>query len=124
MFSFRAEYSLRILAELERQRDNGVEDLPVSWFLPLCGNDQTGLSILLRQLQSLGWISCHSASRLYTLRISPKNLSLYDFLIQVGEHRTLMPKVVYTDFIGQNLKQLFSQVWVSELLPSVKCATI
>ena len=116
MFSFRVEYSLRILAELDRQRDNGIEDLPVSWFLPLCGNDQTGLSIVLRRLQSLGWIAIHTASRLYTLRISPKDLSLYDFLVQIDEHGALMPKVVYADSIGQNLKQLFSRMRVSELL--------
>ena len=116
MFSFRAEYSLRVLAELERQRNSGIEDLPLNWFLPLCGNDARGLSIVLRRLQSLGWISFNNTNRLYALCISPKDLNLHDFLVQIDNFQTLMPDVVYTDSIGKNLKQLFSQMRVSELL--------
>ena len=116
MFSFKVEYTIRILVEMEKQKRAGIGELPNTWLRMVCGNDARGLSIVIRHLQKIGWLEYNRISYLYSSSVDITNISLYDLFLQVDENVQMLPKPLHSDKISQKLREVFERVKVSEII--------
>ena len=116
MLSFKIEYTIRILSELKRKKQAGIVKVPLAWLRKICGGDSKGLSIVMRILRDMEWVSYDKANYLYSLNIDPRRLSLYDLCMQVDDGNLSMSKMLHEDATATKLKHIFSKVKLSSFV--------
>ena len=116
MLSFKVEYALRILVEMRSRELAGIRQVPGEWLKNTCGNDANGMSIVLRILRHLEWLSYDRNTYMYSVNsdsVNIDNLTLYDLCIHVDESLNSIAKPLRDDNISKSLDKLFGDIKLS-----------
>jgi len=116
MFSFRVEYAIRILIELELRSRAGIACVPLVWFKSICGGDARGLSIVMRLLQKIGWVSYDTSTFLYSSNINVNEVSLYDVCSRIEENQESLPSSLRSDKVSMKFMSVFESIRLSDLI--------
>ena len=116
MFSFRVEYTIRILIELELRARAGIMGVPIVWFRDVCGGDSQGLSIVMRLLLKRDWVNYDKSTFLYSGNVNIEDVSLYEVCTQIEESVESLPKSIRSDKISMKLKSLFEGIKLSDMI--------
>jgi len=116
MFSFRVEYTIRILIEMEMRARAGIMGIPIIWFQSICGGDTRGLSITMRILLKIGWVSCDKKTYLYSSNVDVNVISLYDVCLQIEDTVNALPQPLRGDRVSTMLMETFENIKLSDFI--------
>ena len=116
MFSFRVEYAIRVLIEIELRAQAGIAGVPAAWLKDICGGDARGLAIVLHILVRVGWITYDKATYLYSGNVNIDEVSIYDVCLQIEESLKALPKPLQQDKVTMKLKNVFEGIKLSDLI--------
>ena len=121
MLSFKVEYALRILVEMQIMALAGISHVPGEWLKQTCGNDASGMSIVLRILRNLEWLSYDRSTYLYSINNSNVNfdaLTLYDLCIHIDSGSGSIAKPLRYDSFSQSIVNFFKGIKLSGFINS------
>ena len=116
MLSFRTEYTIRILTEMQSRKRAGISKVPLTWLKSICGNDANGLSIVVRLLCKIGWLNYDQQTYLYSLNVNAEDLSLYDLCLRMSEGSSVFPEALTKDHTGKQLRSIFQNIKLSQFI--------
>ena len=122
MLSFKVEYALRILVEMQTRKLAGITQVPAEWLKRTCGNDASGMSIVLRILRNLEWVNYESGTYLYSInneKININELTLHDLCLNMNEGSKSIAKSLKNDNFSRLLEKLFKDVKLSRFINQV-----
>ena len=122
MLSFKVEYALRILVEMQTRKLAGITQVPAEWLKRTCGNDASGMSIVLRILRNLEWVNYESGTYLYSInseKVNINELSLHDLCLNMNDGSKSIAKSLKNDNFSKSLEKLFKDVKLSNFINQV-----